>query len=337
MSDPLFSVVINNYNYGRYLPEAVASALAQTVDREVVIVDDGSTDDSDKVLREAEGKGCTVVRKPNGGQASAFNAGFARARGRWICFLDADDVLRSEALSSVEAVLRPGLAKIHFPLEVFCDDKGPTGELIEGRGLSRGDVACQIAATGRHSWPPTSGNVFARDFLRAVLPMNEAEYRISADLYLNSNAPFFGEIAAIDKPLARYRRHGANRYSTDRRSSKARIAEAVLAVKAADILEQRLTERGRSYSPDLFYRRQLAAARLIVRRFAEGPKEKDKTHEVLRRFARSPETQGASLGRRVLWGLFVALHAYGPSGMLWKIADAREWLANVRARGLFTL
>ncbi|MCC2671779.1 MAG: glycosyl transferase, partial [Armatimonadetes bacterium] len=77
----LASVIINNYNYARYLPEAVESALAQTYPHtEVVVVDDGSTDHSRAVLA-GYGDRLRTVFQENGGQASAFNAGFAASRG----------------------------------------------------------------------------------------------------------------------------------------------------------------------------------------------------------------------------------------------------------------
>src|SRR5215217_1250210 len=91
--EPFVSVVVNNYNYGRFLGEAIDSALAQTYPRtEVVVVDDGSTDDSCSVIAGYDGRVVPVL-KENGGQASAFNAGFAASRGDIVIFLDADDYL----------------------------------------------------------------------------------------------------------------------------------------------------------------------------------------------------------------------------------------------------
>src|SRR5262249_35043848 len=92
MPKPLVSVIINNYNYERFVGDAIASALDQSYERkEVIVVDDGSTDGSRSVI-QGYAKRLVVVSKANGGQASAFNAGFAKSRGEIICFLDADDV-----------------------------------------------------------------------------------------------------------------------------------------------------------------------------------------------------------------------------------------------------
>src|SRR5437870_10165188 len=96
--DPLVSIIINNYNYGRFLREAIDSALAQTAPNvEVIVVDDGSTDNSAAIIA---GYGNRVVPmfKTNGGQTSALNAGFARSTGDVVLFLDADDVLLPTAV-----------------------------------------------------------------------------------------------------------------------------------------------------------------------------------------------------------------------------------------------
>src|SRR5436853_5073279 len=104
-NQPLASIVISSYNYGRYLPAAIDSALAQTyAPREVIVVDDGSTDDSRAVIARYGGE-VTAVLKENGGQASAFNAGLRASRGEVVCFLDSDDVLLPRAVELAVAAL----------------------------------------------------------------------------------------------------------------------------------------------------------------------------------------------------------------------------------------
>jgi glycosyltransferase involved in cell wall biosynthesis len=98
---PSFSVVIPVYNAAETVAEAIESALGQTVPPlEVIVVDDGSSDDLDRAL-ERFGARIVVVRQKNGGVASAFNAGLRRATGDFVCQLDADDAFapgRLEAL-----------------------------------------------------------------------------------------------------------------------------------------------------------------------------------------------------------------------------------------------
>ncbi len=101
---PLVSIVINNYNYGHFLREAIDSALQQTYEPlEVIVVDDGSTDESRPIIGEY-GDRIIPLLKENGGQASALNAGFARSQGQIVIFLDADDVLHATIAQKVVAV-----------------------------------------------------------------------------------------------------------------------------------------------------------------------------------------------------------------------------------------
>ena len=98
---PLVSVIINNYNYGHFLGEAIDSVLNQTYPNiEIVVVDDGSTDNSREIISSYQEKIISVL-KENGGQASAFNAGFAASRGDIIFMLDSDDIFVPEKVAEV--------------------------------------------------------------------------------------------------------------------------------------------------------------------------------------------------------------------------------------------
>ena len=95
------SVIINNYNYGRFLGSAIESALTQSYPNvEVIVVDDGSSDDSRQVMASF-GKRIFPIYKTNGGQASALNTGFANSSGDIIIFLDADDLLHPTLVERV--------------------------------------------------------------------------------------------------------------------------------------------------------------------------------------------------------------------------------------------
>ncbi len=92
--EPLTSIIIPAYNAGKYVGEAVESALAQTYPNiEIVVIDDGSTDDTSAVLRPYAERGAIVyVRQENRGLSGARNAGIRRARGEFIALLDSDDI-----------------------------------------------------------------------------------------------------------------------------------------------------------------------------------------------------------------------------------------------------
>jgi glycosyltransferase involved in cell wall biosynthesis len=128
---PAVDVVVNNYNYGRFLCTAIESALDQAYEHvTVIVVDDGSTDDSREVIASF-GDRIVPVLKENGGQASAFNAGLTRSHGDIVVFLDADDLLAPQAAERIAAAFRgePQLAKVHYRLAVIDQAGQPTGEI----------------------------------------------------------------------------------------------------------------------------------------------------------------------------------------------------------------
>ena len=114
---PLASVVIVNYNYARFLGAAIDSGLAQSWPNvEVIVVDDGSTDDSRRIIN-TYGSRIHPIFKSNGGQASAANVGFAAAAGDVVILLDADDALLSDALSHVVPLFDdPTVSHVHWPM-----------------------------------------------------------------------------------------------------------------------------------------------------------------------------------------------------------------------------
>src|SRR5687768_1406781 len=111
------SIIISSYNYGHFLREAIDSALNQThANTEVIVVDDGSTDNSREIIASYRDRIIPVL-KENGGMASVWNAGFAVSRGDVILFLDADDILLPTAMEeAVKLFDGSGVAKVHWPI-----------------------------------------------------------------------------------------------------------------------------------------------------------------------------------------------------------------------------
>jgi len=212
---PRVSVCIVNHNYAEYLADAIDSALAQDyADLEVVVVDDGSTDDSVAVARRY-GHRVRLVTKPNGGQGSAMNAAFTAATGDVVLFLDADDMLTDGIVAAVASAFRdPSLAKVQFALEAVDSDGTPLGVRIPGPHAIpvNGDLRHHVLRTRNYPWPPNSGNAFSADALAVVLPVPEDAYRIDADCYLAETVPLCGRIATLDRVGALYRWHGANNF-----------------------------------------------------------------------------------------------------------------------------
>lgn len=201
---PTVSIIVNNYNYGRYLGEAIDSALAQTYPRvEVIVVDDGSTDNSREVIARY-GNRIIPVLKANGGQGSALNAGFRVSTGDLILFLDSDDVLLPNAMETVAREWREGLSRIYFLLEVMSE----SGETREG---TFGGIKAPSPLTGPYSsGMSTSGNLISRAALEKVMPIPEKEWWIGPDYYVTATTSLFGEARHLALPLGKYRIHGSN-------------------------------------------------------------------------------------------------------------------------------
>ena len=117
MNAPRASIVITNYNYGRFIARCIDSAPAQSYpDTEVVVVDDASRDHSREIIQSYGKRVVPVLQERNGGQGAAFNAGFRACQGDVVLFLDADDWLYPDAAARVVAAFSPGVAQVQFRL-----------------------------------------------------------------------------------------------------------------------------------------------------------------------------------------------------------------------------
>lgn len=216
MERPLVSIIINNYNYGRFLGAAIDSALGQTYPHiEVVVVDDGSTDNSREVI-SFYGSRIVPVLKENGGQASTFNAGFLASRGELICMLDSDDLFMPEKASEIVKAWQryPDAVLFYHRMQVIDNNNAPKGRpwpIFLWTGLIRD----RVERSGGW-WPRavTSGLCFSRSYLDRVLPMPVEGFRLCADAYVGDLAPFLGRIVGVPKVLTLYRLHGQNYWSS---------------------------------------------------------------------------------------------------------------------------
>jgi glycosyltransferase involved in cell wall biosynthesis len=209
MHRPLASIIINNYNYARFLMQAIDSALNQTYPNiEVIVVDDGSTDDSRAVI-EQYGRRIRSILKDNGGQPSAINAGFHASRGELVANLDSDDLYDSTAIEQVVDAWHSTTVKAHFPLRVINSSGVDCGILNPRAKLASGDVSKLLLARGKYISAPSTGNIYSRAVLERILPIPEDIWD-HFDCYLETLAPFYGLVFAFDKPLGSYRIHDQN-------------------------------------------------------------------------------------------------------------------------------
>jgi glycosyltransferase involved in cell wall biosynthesis len=226
-SNSLVSILINNYNYGRFLPEAIDSALNQTYSNiEVIVVDDGSTDNSREII-ESYGEQIIPILKANGGQASAFNAGFAASRGEIICFLDSDDIWKPEKVAQVVSAFdeHQDIGWCFHSLDFFSKDSDKLAR-NEYTGLSgKYDLSPYVKRGKLNDKIPqfnlaTSGMCFKRSLLKQILPMPEV-IRITSDDYIKYIALGLSPGFIILEDLALQRIHDSNAYTF--RSDKQRL------------------------------------------------------------------------------------------------------------------
>lgn len=106
VTETSFSIIVTCYNQSVFIQEAVQSALSQTYPaKQVIVVDDASTDDSVRLLKQYEDSITIIARSENGGASAARNLGALRARGDYLVFLDGDDVLLPWALELYASVV----------------------------------------------------------------------------------------------------------------------------------------------------------------------------------------------------------------------------------------
>ena len=194
-----------------YLKQAIDSALAQTFDKvEVVVVDDGSTDNSRAVIAGYGGL-IKPVLKPNGGQSSALNAGFALSKGDVICLLDSDDWFFPD---KIKAVTRHFMAnrEIQWVFDPVVRSL-PDGSSVKVPSYPKDIYVDMRSLAPRGKFgpyaPPTSGLSFARELLQKILPMSE-DIRIGSDNYLKFAGVALGPGLQLEQALTAQRIHATN-------------------------------------------------------------------------------------------------------------------------------
>jgi glycosyltransferase involved in cell wall biosynthesis len=202
------TVVIVNYNYERFLCEAIDSALAAArVHGRVVVIDDGSTDRSREII-EGYGERIVPVFKENQGQCSVYNLGLALADTEYVLFLDADDVLYPDALEAALGAFDSGdFVKVQFRLDVIGVDGSPTGAQVPG-STPPGECASLLRRGWLYPSPPASGNVYRVSALRLVFPIPLSKgHPKAADFFAIYGVALTGAICSLDVALGGYRIH----------------------------------------------------------------------------------------------------------------------------------
>jgi hypothetical protein len=244
------SVLIDTYNHERFIEQAIVSVQEQDFpgsEREIIVVDDGSTDRTAEIVKKFEPR-LRLLRKENGGQASAFNAGVPECRGEIVAFLDGDDWWAPGKLRAVADALDSnaliGLVG-HGITEVFPDG-GQHVQLLND--VPRFRIDSEIGARAfrlRKSFLGTSRMTIRAAVLRQIGRVPEA-LTIQADEYLFTLAGFLSDVLILRESLTFYRLHAGNTFQVagDRPAlrRKQNVLEGLAKSLTAKLEEQKVAE-----------------------------------------------------------------------------------------------
>lgn len=231
---PLISILIANYNYGKYIGEAIESVLSQTYQNfEIIICDDGSTDDSLAVIHKysASNPRFRVICQPNMGHASALNTAFNVSRGDIIATLDADDMWVPDRLESVVNLFRerPECGLTVHPLTVIDSHNRVLRERYP-RTSDEGWLAPRMLSGYSPVLPPSSGLSLHRKVAEVVFPLPQ-EFRSWADLVIAERAAFITPVCATAESKGYYRQHSSNTTGSAGPTTLPRIQNAISQIR----------------------------------------------------------------------------------------------------------
>ena len=213
----LFSVILTNYNYSKYLPQSIKSVLDQTYKNfELIIVDDGSNDNSREIIFNFALKykdKIKIIMKNNKGQASAFNDAYKLSKGDIIVFLDADDYFYPNKFEILKEYFEKGYDYIlnNFDILKECSDNQiiyyPAYYPYEGYNLF---LIYYLQIYTGHT---TSNIAISKKLAEKIFPIEfEKEYKICADDYIVYAASILTTPKYVPEILSVYRLHGKNRF-----------------------------------------------------------------------------------------------------------------------------
>lgn len=206
------SIIITSYNYEGFIDEAINSVLEQGYSyKELIVVDDCSTDNSQNVINAFGNKLIAVLKDINEGQGAAFNSGYEKATGDLILFLDADDYLYPGSLQKIidNYVESSSLYQYRMGL---VDAEGKQFGVFpsESQPWNAGKAEANVLRYGRYQTAVTSSMVYSKSFLDSVMPMDAESFKYGADGYVAILAPLYGQVIGSNELLSAYRQHGGN-------------------------------------------------------------------------------------------------------------------------------
>ena len=236
------SVLIDTYNHERFIEKAINSVLEQdfpVAAREIIVVDDGSTDRTPQIVQRFEPR-LRHIRKENGGQASAFNVGIPECRGQIIAFLDGDDYWLPGKLSRVADVFEknPTVGLVgHAIKESLPDGQERISAPVKDEKFRIKSVESARLFRLRKSFLGTSRMTMHAEMARRILPVPEALV-FEADEYLFTLAAAMSEVVILREALTCYMIHGNNLYvSAGSGKAGLRRKQQVMAALASTLRE----------------------------------------------------------------------------------------------------
>jgi glycosyltransferase involved in cell wall biosynthesis len=339
---PGVSIVIGNYNYGRFVAAAIDSALAQDHPRcEVIVVDDGSTDGSQEVIERYRDRARIILLPSNRGQVGALNEAWPLAQYEVVVFLDSDDMLEPSAASTIARNWAPEVAKIQFPVKSIDADGRSLNHVWPKypAELTTKTIRRMLLAAGQTYTSPCSGNAYSRWLLQRMSPIGGDKWM---DTLTEIHAPFEGEVKTLTTPLTYYRMHGSNytqhyKLDVERFTRQLQDFDRKLAY-----LARFLSGRGIKFDPDtarirsLWYLEcQIAASRLSAPGGRWYVQPRKLLGHACKGFFRSP----ASLKERIAVLLWITLGTMAPRRWAERLLELRfdvnsrpKWLEPVLSR-----
>lgn len=203
MKTPAVSVITPTYNRAKLLKETATSILNQTfVDLEYIIVDDGSTDDTQDVLRTFRDSRIRTIRQSNQGEVIAINNAWSTARGRYIAIVSSDDPMSPLWLDAmVEALDSDSAATVAYPDWIIIDEEGETDQVIRAPDYHQHVMVAEFTA------PAGPGALVRKSAGDQLLQPRRPEFRYCADLDMWLRLSMFGHFLRVPKVLATWRSH----------------------------------------------------------------------------------------------------------------------------------
>jgi hypothetical protein len=248
MPMPFVTVLIDTYNHRSFIEDAINSVLHQNFplsETEILVVDDGSTDDTPEVVRKFAPH-VRLLRKPNGGQASAFNAGIPEAQGEIIAFLDGDDWWAPGKLTAVTEAFAAdknvGLVG-HGVTEVYPDGRQRTEVPREVSHFRITSIEQAKTFRMQRGFLGTSRMAYRREVLRRIGCVPEA-LKFEADEYLFTLASLLADVVILRESFTFYRLHDRNLFQLTSGGPQAIRRKQQVLVALAQSLEEKMKQNG---------------------------------------------------------------------------------------------